>query len=116
MTETVLALVVGAAVSLGWVCWMYTRLLEDHKDISASKLDLALDQAMVEGERREWAETKARDLQSRLDAQKDAIEANALPWVARNDTMEARFEAEAMDKLNNPQVSWDSIPGLGGTK
>lgn len=61
------------------------------------------------------AEEKANGLEKQIDAQRSAIETSSLPWFPKNDRLEARFEADAMDKMENPVVSWDSIPGLGGT-
>lgn len=62
------------------------------------------------------AEKRAVEAESRLKANVSAIEESALPWVAKNDRLEARFEADAIDEMENPHMSWDHVPGLGGLK
>lgn len=45
-----------------------------------------------------------------------AIESNSLPWFPKTDKLEARYENEAIDKMENPSFYADVVEGLGGTR
>lgn len=59
------------------------------------------------------AEEELARLHSEGAAQVRAIEQGALPWVAKDEKLEARFESEALDNLDRPWA--DNVSGLGGT-
>lgn len=42
-----------------------------------------------------------------------AIESNSLPWFPKNEKLEARYENEALDRLENPSFYSDVVDGLG---
>lgn len=71
---------------------------------------------MLAERKRAEAEERVADLEAQKDAAAKAIEASSLPWFPKNDRLEARFEADAIDQLDNPQVDWnDHVQGLGVT-
>lgn len=92
---------------------MYWRLYMDLKEEASASLALQSERLDLEMDKRLISERKAAELEAKALASTKAIEASSLPWYPKNDQMEARFEADEMDKMNNPQVSWDTIPGLG---
>ena len=94
---------------------MYWKLFHDMRGMAEERLFLSDKANEIERERRVSAERKVAELEAKAYAASKAIESSSLPWYPKSEQMEARFEADAMDKLNNPEISWDSIPGLGAT-
>ena len=62
------------------------------------------------------AETEASGLKKSIEMQSKAIEANSLPWFPKTDKLEARYENEAVDKMENPSYYSDMVDGLGGLR
>ena len=58
------------------------------------------------------AETELHGLKTAVSMQAKAIEANALPWSAKNDKLESRYEQEALDATDRGQWQ-DVVDGLG---
>lgn len=90
--------------------------LENLKQNCKDSLELHAWRFQMEAEERGRLQRKVNELEAIRKAEKLAIESNSLPWYAKNDKLEARFEADALDKLDNPQVDYqDVVAGLGGT-
>jgi len=62
------------------------------------------------------AEQAAADLRKEGARVNAAIEANSLPWIPKTDKLEARYENEAIDKMENPSFYQDVVEGLGGVR
>lgn len=119
ITALVVALVFGVSVGLAGLgialALSFHQLREDARVIQGEVSAQLYRDVHTAWGRQDLAEKKAAFLEAKMASVKDSIEHNALPWVAKNDNLEARFEADAIDKLDNPVISWDSIPGLGRT-
>ena len=64
--------------------------------------------------RRLESERVEQELRAQMEKQAHAIEANALPWVAKNDKLEARYETEALERLERPEWNYsEMLDGLG---
>jgi hypothetical protein len=67
----------------------------------------------LEREDKILAQNKLKQLEDLRRVERAAIEANALPWVPKSELLEHRYENEALDKLENPSISWDTVPDIG---
>ena len=76
----------------------------------------ARDQMLTAVEQRVKAEKDAVAAVSASKAVTAAIEANSLPWFPKTDKLEARYENEAVDKMENPSYYSDMVDGLGGLR
>lgn len=70
--------------------------------------------ALLEMERVRFEKERADVAEKKLEANVKAIEASSLPWFPKTDKLEARYENEAIDKLENPSFYAEDVPGLGG--
>jgi hypothetical protein len=109
----VFAFLAGASVALAWLA-LETR--DQCKRTCFDMVHVAHKEASLNYREMKLAQEEASKIRDQMAAQNKAIEASALPWFAKNDKLEARFEADALDKLDNPEVSYqDVVSGLGGT-
>ena len=109
----ILALLVGAfaafaALGLG-LAIVYQDLARRQEVILKTEL-------RAEKGLRTLAEAETAGLRKAMDMQAEAIEKGALPWFAKSDKLEARYESEAIDRLENPSYYADVVDGLGGTR
>lgn len=109
----VLAMVVGVSFGLAAFGLAFAMLFQEilKRQESILKSELSSERSL-----RLMAQTEAEGIKKTWEAQSNAIEANALPWVAKNDRIEARYENEAIDRLENPSFYNDVVEGLGGTR
>ena len=59
---------------------------------------------------------RAVTAEAKASAVTSAIEGNALPWFPKSDKMDARYEREALDRMENPSFYADAVEGLGGVR
>lgn len=85
--------------------------------IAMSLLSTAKEQMLRQVEERIRAERQLAAVKEEQAEVARAIERNSLPWIAKSDKMEARYETEAMERLERPEFSYaDVVEGLGGTR
>lgn len=97
------------------IAWLYRSLYGDLLGVAKESIDLQNLKYDLAVQAKASAERRVAELEAQQLAATKAIEAGSLPWFPKNDKLEARFEADAIDRLDNPVVSWDTVPGLGGT-
>lgn len=109
-----LALLVGVSFGLTVFGLSFALMIQEQSKRSGETLKSEL---QAERGLRLMAETERDGLKRSFEMQSKAIEANALPWIAKNDRLEARFETEALDEMARPGYDYqDMVEGLGGTR
>ena len=86
------------------------------QELRKDSLELVKSELRAERSLRTMAEAETAGLKKSFEMQSQAIEQGALPWIAKNDKIEARYETEAIDRMENPSFYTDIVDGLGGTR
>ena len=106
-----LALVAGASVA---AAVLGVAIAVTVSECSKKALEHVKRELRIEGSRRVLAEMERDGLKKQLEMQSKAIESNALPWYPKTEKLEARYEIEAIDRMENPGFYNDVVEGLGG--
>jgi len=99
-------LIAGASIGLTVFAFAFTVILLELLKTSKEQMLESVKQAKK-------AEIDAAELKAAQAAAVRAIEANSLPWIPKTDQMQAQYEAEAIDKMQNPNFYADVVDGLG---
>lgn len=110
---TALALLVGLSIGIAVFGLVLVAITVELKNSAVRTLN---DKWTVEAELRLLSDRRAELAESKLSANVRAIETNSLPWFPKNDKLEARYENEAVDKMENPSFYSDIVDGLGGLR
>lgn len=106
---TIAALIAGGAIGVGVLGGVLAIL-------ALELLKTAKEQMLTAVSHRVISEERARQAELASSAVAKAIETSALPWFPKTEKLEARYENEAIDRLENPSFYADVVDGLGGTK
>lgn len=113
LSVAICALIAGVSVGLTAFAVAVALLT---KDISEKSERVVRHELAAERSLRILAETERDGLKKAVDMQAEAIEKGALPWFPKSERLEARYENEALDRMENPSFYADVVEGLGGTK
>lgn len=90
-----------------------TVLLVMSQSTFESRFDSMSYRLNAETSRRKLAEEDAKAARLEVKAAATAIETGSLPWFPKTEKLEARYENEALDRLENPSFYSDAVDGLG---
>lgn len=113
LASVIIAALVGLSGLSVAIAIMFHQMLYEARIIQGEHFANLYQSVHTAWGKQDLAEKKAAALEAQIKATRDAIESNALPWVPKSELLEHRYENEALDKLENPSISWDTVPDIG---